>query len=126
MTTLSSAKGFTLLEALIAMAVISIALLAIGNNTRQQINQADSLRQKTLATWVADNVVTESRLGLAPVTPGTSSGVREMGRQDWIWALNIQASPDPNVMRLDVVVRGAGNTSTTVLQHTGFSLAESK
>lgn len=118
-------KGYTLLEALIAMAVISIALLAIGKNTHQQIRQAESLRQTTLAAWVADNVISESRLGLSPVRPGASAGVRHMGNQDWAWTLNIYASPDPNVLRLDVIVRDADNATGTVLQHTGFSLADS-
>ncbi len=108
------------------MAVISIALLAIGKNTSQQINLAGSLRQSTLAAWVADNVVTESRLGLSPARPGTTTGVRRMGNQDWAWSLNAQTSPDPNIIRLDVVVRSTGSTGTTALQHTGFKLADSK
>ena len=120
-----SGKGFTLLEALIAMAVISIALLAIGKNTRQQIHQAESLRQSTLAAWVADNVVAESRLGLNPLQTGTSAGVRNMGRQDWAWALNIQPSPDPKILRLDVMVRAADSRDTVAWHHTGFSLLDS-
>ena len=117
-------RGFTLLEALIAMAVISIALLAIGKNTRQQINQLQSLRDTTLATWLADNIITETRLGLSPAQTGSSTGVRRMGQQDWTWTLNTQTSPDPNILRLDVIVRTTGPGSATAVQHTGFSLAE--
>jgi type II secretion system protein I len=108
------------------MAVISIALVAIGNNTRQQINQAASLRQSTLAGWVADNVVTESRLGLSSSRPGLSSGSRRMGKQDWNWTLQAQPSPDPDIIRLDVVVRDTGSDAAAILQHTGFSLVESE
>lgn len=108
------------------MAVIAIALLAIGNNTRQQVNQVESLRQTSLAGWVADNIVTESRLGLTPGALGSSSGVRRMGDQDWAWSLNVQLSPDPNIVRLDVVVRSSATGNTTALQHTGFSLSESQ
>jgi len=106
------------------MAVISIALLAIAKNSRQQIHQAESLRQTTLAAWVADNIVTETRLGLSPARTGTSAGVRHMGEQDWTWTLNTQVSPDPNLLRLDVIVGKTDGQGAAVVQHTGFARAD--
>ena len=126
MKPVTAGRGFTLLEALIAMAVISITLLAIGKNSRQQIQQAASLRQTTLGSWVADNVVTETRLGLMPAVPGASKGVRHMGRQDWDWTLNTQPSPDPNILRLDVNVRSTHQGAATIHLHTGFVRADLK
>ncbi|VAX06771.1 hypothetical protein MNBD_GAMMA26-1242 [hydrothermal vent metagenome] len=119
------ARGFTLLEVLIAMVVIGIALLALASTGSKQVNQLQQLQQQTLAHWVAQNVITEFRLaGIHP--PGETSGVEKMGQQNWYWLLNAATASDPLLLRLDVQVYADSGHQQLVLAETGFSLRENR
>jgi len=52
-----SRAGFTLVEVLIALAVVAIALVALVRAAGVQVQSFDALRERTLAVWVAANVV---------------------------------------------------------------------
>jgi general secretion pathway protein I len=62
------------------------------------------LRDKTLASWVAENQIAE-RL-LLPEWPaiGTNNGRDEMAGRDWLWELRVQTTEDPDLRRIDVTV----------------------
>ena len=55
-------RGFTLLEVLIALVVVALALLALTRTAGGQISRFDGLRERTLAGWVAANVLSETRI----------------------------------------------------------------
>ena len=76
------------------MAVIAIALLAVERSAGLQVNTQAELQQRTLALWVADNVITRTRLQLTEVTAGRYQGSELMGPKEWHWELLVQASPD--------------------------------
>lgn len=124
-TVKQQARGFTLLEVLIAMAVIGIALLALASTGSKQVNQLQQLQQQTLAHWVAQNVITEFRLASSH-PPGETSGVEKMGQQSWYWLLNAAAASDPSLLRLDVQIYTDPDRQQLVLAETGFSLRENR
>lgn len=96
--------GFTLLEVLIALVVVSLALLALTRTAGGQINAFDSLRERTVAGWVAANVLSETRL----TTPFPPTGVRDgrtrFANRDWRWRLEVKATEDRDMRRMDVLV----------------------
>ena len=113
-------RGFSLLEVLIALAIISIGLLALSRGSAQQIETLAGLQERTMALWVADNVITQTRLDRKTVQPGRYQGSQNMGPHEWHWDLLVQHSPDPAVLRLDVAVHSDPGRHSAVLQHTGF------
>ncbi len=101
---MSKRCGFTLLEVLIALVVVSLALLALTRTAGGQISNFDGLRERTLAGWVAANVLSETRIA-TPLPPvGKRDGRTRLGDRDWRWSLEVKATDDPEMRRLDVVV----------------------
>jgi general secretion pathway protein I len=94
--------GFTLLEILVALAIVAIALGAIIVNGGNAAGAAGSLRDKSIALWVAHNRMAE--LELAPVWPksGKSNDDITMGGITWTWRVTVQTTPDPTLRRIDI------------------------
>ena len=55
-------RGFTLLELLIALAILAIVSAAVFSRGGDTVRQLYGMEQRTLARWVAENEVAEMRL----------------------------------------------------------------
>ncbi|MBL0164579.1 MAG: type II secretion system minor pseudopilin GspI [Xanthomonadales bacterium] len=112
-------RGFTLLEVLIALVVVALALLALTRTAGGQISRFDGLRERTLAGWVAANVLSETRIA-TPLPPvGKRDGRTRLGNRDWRWSLEVKATDDPGMRRLDVAVFAADSNEPSA-SLTGF------
>ena len=100
--------GFTLLELLIAVAVLGIAMAALIGGFARYANQAAHLKSRTVALWVAHNVVTEEELKPTWITAGTRSDEVAMGGQVWNYRAVTKATDDKDLRRLDVRVFAPG------------------
>jgi len=96
--------GFTLLEVLVALLLLSLAMVALvrsaGLEARAQVQQ----REATLAQWVAANVIAETRLARRLPSSGQSQGRAEMGEQRWRWQLDVRPTEEAGLIRLEVRV----------------------
>lgn len=97
--------GFTLLEVLVALAVIAIGLAAAISAVSAATNTASYLKQKTFAEWVAMNKVVEMRLQHGWPSIGRTNGTAEMSDITWKWTLEVKSTPDQSVRRLEVSVQ---------------------
>jgi general secretion pathway protein I len=97
------ARGFTLIEVLVALAVVALALLALTRAASVQVQDFDALRERTLAGWVAANVLAETRLGPFPGV-GRSDGRVQFAGRAWRWQREVQATPQAQIRRVDVRV----------------------
>lgn len=95
--------GFTLLEVLVAVAVLGIALAAVIKASSEMTANAADLRDRTLANWVAGNVVTELHINRAWEAE-THDGTAVMGDREWVWEAEISTTPNPALRRVDVRV----------------------
>ena len=86
--------GFTLLEILVALAVIAIALAAIVGETSQRISSAARLTDRTLAHWVAMNQITTAQLSTAWPAVGNTNDSVEMAGREWFWTLKVSSTDD--------------------------------
>lgn len=97
-------RGFTLLEVLVALAVLGIALAALTHNISVNVDNAAYLRERTFAHWVAMNKVTELQVSGDWPGPGTQRGDALLAKRQWYWSATVANTEDPDVRRLDVAV----------------------
>jgi len=108
--------GFTLIEVLIALAILSIALTAIIKATSQTIKNTLYLQNKTIASWVGSQVMNEARLGLLqlPTAPDKLEETTQMLGQTWSWTAKFALTPNPNIKKIQVDVYGTSNESKMI------------
>lgn len=99
------AAGFTLIEVLVALAVLAIAMGAVIRSVGANTNNAAYLREKTLAHWVAMNKAAELQVLDKWPSTGSESGTEEMANHEWRWTVKVIDSGVENVRRLEVEVR---------------------
>ena len=80
-----SQPGFTLFEVLVALAIISIALLAALRAAGQSTNNVGELRAHLLAGWVAENLLVEQRARGDWPSTGILRGTQSQGGTDFVW-----------------------------------------
>ncbi len=99
--------GFTLLEVLVAMALITISLSSVIKVVSETTSVSIYLKEKTFAQWVASNKVVEYRMRRDWPAVGRSNGTATMGDVEWGWLVEVKDTPDPTVRRLEVSVKPA-------------------
>jgi general secretion pathway protein I len=112
----SSMAGFTLVEALVALAIISIALLSALRVAGQSTANVGELRARLLAGWVAENILAEHRARGDWLAPGIDRGKAREGGLDFAWRREVIPTPNPAFRRIDIFVSGAPD-ETHVLAH---------
>ncbi len=83
-----SSKGFTLIEVLVALAIFAISVTALTGTFQANINNAGRLKDKTMATWVAQNKLVELKAAynLNKSVPSTAKRVDKVkfAERDWL------------------------------------------
>ena len=111
--------GFTLLEVLVALIIISLALVYVAGSMAQMIDTTNSTRERTYASWIAQNRITELRLAGVVPEAGETSGDVDFANTSWAWTAEIEETGIENLFRVDVAVSFAGS-DVTIRKVTGF------
>ena len=114
-------KGFTLIEVLVAVAVLALAMGAVLVSGSQYADNAIYMRDKTFASWVAHNVLNEWHIQQKWPKVGNEEGETEMAGRDWYWTAEISKTPDPQVRRVDLFIHTEeGDDAPTILTVSAF------
>ncbi len=97
-------KGFTLLEVLIALAVVSIALAALVSAMSSQTRITERLRAKAFAQIVAGNVYNDLRLAERWPALGERDGRLTLAQQRFYWRMEIKTTELPDMRRVEIAV----------------------
>lgn len=116
-----AARGFTLLEVLVALAVLALALGTLIQAGSRQAASLDHLRAHTFAQWVAADRIAEVRLETPWPETGTRRGSTHLGRLEWHWTLEVEGTEDPEMRRMQVTVRADPDDPDPVATLVGYA-----
>lgn len=108
-------NGFTLIEVLVALAILAVALAAAMRAASAATQTAGELRLRLLAGWVAENRVAELRALRAWPAPGISEGRAEMVGEALHWRQTVTTTPNSLFRRLEVAVTREANAGDAPL-----------
>jgi general secretion pathway protein I len=114
-------RGFSLIEALVALTILAVGLIAASRAAVVASADQTNLRDRTLARWVAHNTLADIRLqpGIAPV--GRNARTVEQAGITFIALTTVTATPSPIFSRVDVRVARTDNPSYQLAEAVGFS-----
>lgn len=118
--------GFTLVEVLVALTIVSIALLAALRAAGQGTNNVEALRLRLLAGWVAENRLAEHRARRDWLPLGVQRGTERQGGIDFAWREEVISTPHPLFRRVDIFVYAAQDNSQALARQTDFVVHASR
>lgn len=101
----ASDAGFTLIEALVAMAVLAVASAGFIRATQGHIDLIGRVEARAAGLWAADNALVAARLGLPLAAPPLLG-------QPWSATTAARPSDDPAINAVTVTASGGGATVT--------------
>ena len=112
--------GFTLVEVLVALAIVAIALLSALRVAGQGTSNVGELRSRLLAGWVAENLLAEHRARRDWLLLGIQRGTQQQGGLDFGWREEVIATPNPSFRRVDIRVFAPAEESHALAHLVGF------
>jgi general secretion pathway protein I len=116
----SGCRGFTLLEVLVALAILGLGMIAVFSGMSQSLRVTERLRNKTLANWVALNRIAEMRISGEYPKAGNRQDEVEMAHQEWAYEMKISEIPGIEMRRLDIQVSIADSPDDILATVIGF------
>lgn len=113
-----SQTGFTLLEVLIALVILSVAFAAMMYSINNSTRTVSHIEETSLAKWVASNVISRAQLGLLNDVSGGSE--QQLGRT-FYWKVDRKSTPNRQVDELQVQVSRSPD-STAILNMSAYLL----
>jgi general secretion pathway protein I len=113
-------SGFTLVEVLVALAILSVALLSSLRVAGQGVSNVADLRSRLFAGWVAENLLAEHRARGDWLALGVQRGTARQGGMEFSWREEVVATQNPAFRRVDVFVFAAQDGIHQLSHLTGF------
>ena len=102
--------GFTLVEVMVALFIVALALPALMFQIGSQVNTVSELRDRTVASWVAQNQFALLDLSMLQ----EDQGQVDMSGQNWLWQVRTEPTAVPGLQRYTVEVTSAQRPGDTL------------
>lgn len=102
-------RGFTLIEVMVALAIVAFSLATVAASLGQMIDTASAMRERTYASWIAQNKIAEMRLANVIPEVSATSGELDYAGTEWAWRAVVSETGVENLFRVDVTVSYAGS-----------------
>ena len=113
-------QGFTLIEMLVALAIFSLAALALLRLGGATATNSAALSDQALAGLVARNLAVETLTDPQPPAFGTSQGDVVNGGRRWRWTRTVARSPEARIQQIEIAVQpeagGPGRAALTIFR----------
>lgn len=121
--TAGTARGFTLVEVMVALLIVSVGISAILFQMMGNTSNMYYLREKAYAQWVAGNQLTLARIANRQsnaLLKDTTSGVETLAGRSWYWSITPQRTGVDGFVQLTVVVRPDNPDNASIVTLLGF------
>ncbi len=115
-------RAFTLIEVMVALAIIAIALASLIKASGSHTHSASILKSKTLAHYVALNEITRIRVESEWPDLGKKSGSSEMAGIEWYWTQDVKKVMEDNddIRNIKITVYLDDNREKNINTSEGF------
>jgi len=101
-------RGFTLVEVMVAMAIFSLAVVALISAQTTSLKTVQTLDSRAFADIAADNVLVRTIISPERLTLGFTRGREEVAGRPYEWTRNIQQSGRGDIVAITIDVREQG------------------
>jgi len=100
-------EGFTLVEVLVALAIFSLAALALLRLQGATFGTVAQLDDRAIGGIVARNQAVEVLTAATAPAFGTEQGVERNAGREWRWTRQVRRTEDVRLQRVDIAVTAA-------------------
>ena len=113
--------GFTLLESLVALAILAIAMTAVLRASGASTVHVEALRTRVLADWVAQNrLAMQTVRGEYPGAGTQQNGEETQAGVRLLWHEEVHGTPNPAFRRVVITVTSPGDPKHVLRKLVGF------
>jgi len=102
------------------MAILSLGMIAVFSGMSQSLSVTTRLRDKTLASWIATNRITELQVTGEYPKAGNQSDQVEMAHMECVYEMKITNIPQIEMRRIDITVSFADSPNDILATVIGF------
>ena len=117
---MTRSRGFTLIEILVALAIIAVALAAGMRALAQSADSATALKARTLALWVAQNRLAVAQVATPWPALGAYKGNATQAGAQFLWREAVTTTPNPAFRKIEISVMEPDRPEYQVARLVGF------
>ena len=106
-------SGFTLVEVMVALAIMSLVILALLKANGENARLAGALEERMLAEIAAENQMITLLLDAPFPELGKIEGETLFAGREFYWESTVSETPDPALRRVEISIRAAEDGQVT-------------